>query len=131
MQDEIQRNLVARVEQMIHAAVDLRAIAIKGFPFQPFAVADFIVAVGKAAAGQAEGEIGVRSQSMVETEFGVNIRRGQGEPQREVGTEEIRLVMVIIGIGGQRGAAFHRLIVAELDEVALDRINLCPRHHRQ
>ena len=40
------------------------------------------------------------------------------------GAQEIRLVVVIIRVAGKRRVALHRLVVAELDEVALDGINL-------
>ena len=123
-QDEVQRNQVAGIEQMIDARGDFPAVAFEGLAGIVCAAMDFIVTVGKAAAGQAEAKIRVRPQTMDKAEFGIQIHRRHGQPQRQVRAQEIRLVMIIKRVAGERRMAFERLIVAELDQVALDRVNL-------
>ncbi len=49
---------------MINARRNFPAVAGEGFGWNEFAAADFVVAVGKSAAGQADGKIRVRPQSM-------------------------------------------------------------------
>ena len=66
-----------------------------------------------------------------EAEFGIQIHRRERQPQRQVRAQKIRLVVVIKGVAGKRRVALHRLVVAELDQVALDGINLrrCGQRH--
>ena len=128
---EIQRDELAGIEQVIHARGKFRAVAVVGFFLDPFAAANFIVAVGKTAAGHADGKIGIRAEAVDETEFRIEIDRRDGQPQREVRAEKIRLVVVVISVAGHRRAAFRRLVVADLDEVALERVNLRRRGERK
>ena len=59
-----------------------------------------------------------------EAEFGIQIHRRERQPQRQVRAQKIRLVVVIKSVTGKRRMAFHRLVVTELNQVALDGINL-------
>ncbi len=85
---------------------------------------DFIVAVGKTAARQSEAEICVRAEAVDEAKFGIHIDRRDGQPQREVRAEKIRLVVIIKGVARQRHVTLKRLVVTELDQIAPGRINL-------
>ena len=53
--------------------------------------------------------------------FGIQINRRDRQPQRQVRAQKIRLVVIIKRVAGQRRVTFKRLVVAELDQVALDR----------
>ena len=66
----------------------------------------------------------LRPKPVHKAEFGIQIHRRERQPQRQVRAQKIRLVVVIKGVAGKRRVAFHRLVVAELDQVALDGINL-------
>ena len=93
---------------MINAGRNFRAVAVKGFAGIIRAAADFVVAVGKPAAGQPEGKIRVRPKAVDEAEFGIQIHRRDRQPQREIGAQKIRLVVVIKGVAGKRRVAFER-----------------------
>ena len=41
--------------------------------------------------------------------------------------EKVRLIVIVKGVGGERRLAFDGLIVAELDQLALDGVNLRQR----
>ena len=127
--NQVQRNFVGGIEQMIDARRNFPAVAGEGFGLNEFAAADFIVAVGKSAARHAKGEIRVGSETMDEAEFGIQIHRRERQPQREVRAQEIRPVVVIKSVAGKRRVSLHRLVVAELDQVALDGVNLRRREH--
>src|SRR5579862_6648331 len=99
-------------------------MTVKGFPGVILAAADFIIVVAKPTASQAEGEIGFGPEAMDETEFGIQIHGRDRQPQREIGAQKIRLVMIIKGVTGERRVAFEGLIVTELNQVTLDRVNL-------
>ena len=100
-------------------------VAVKGFIGIIRAAADFIVVVGKPAAGHAHAKVRVRTQAVDKTELGIEIHRRDGETQSEIGVQEIRLVVIIKGITGKRRMTFQGLIVAELKQVAPDRVKLC------
>src|SRR5579859_2146752 len=109
---------------MINAGRDFRTVAVKRFAGIKRAAADFVIAVGKTAAGQAEAKIGIRPQAVDKTQFGIEVHRCERQSQGEVGAQKIRLVVIIKGVTGKRRMAFERLIIAELNQVALDRVNL-------
>ena len=69
-------------------------------------------------------EIRVRPQPVDKAEFGIEIHRRHCQPERQVRAQKIRLVMIVKRVTGKRRVALECLIVAELDQVALDRINL-------
>ena len=108
--NQVQRNFVGGIEQMIDARRDFAATT-------------------KSAAREAKGEIRVGSETMDEAEFGIQIHRRERQPQREVRAQEIRPVVVIKSVAGKRRVSLHRLVVAELDQVALDGVNLRRREH--
>jgi hypothetical protein len=129
-QKKIQRNQSARIEQMINARGNFPAVAVEGFARKKRAGANFIVAVAKTAAGDADAQVRVRTECADEAEFGVHINRRDRQPQRQVCAQKIRLVVIIKSIGRQRLVALEGLVVTELDEIALDRINLRGRKNR-
>src|ERR1035437_4702049 len=88
------------------------------------AAANFIVTVRKTAARQTDGKVRVRPQPADKAEFGIEIYRCERQPQRQVRAQEIRLVVIVKRVTGKRCVAFERRIVAELNQVAFDRINL-------
>jgi carbamoyl-phosphate synthase large subunit len=123
-QNEVQRNQVGGIEQMINARRNFAAAAFKGLAGIVRAAMDFVVAVGKTAARQADGKVRVRPQPVDKAELGIEIHRRHRQPERQVRAQEIRLVVIIKRVAGERRVALECLIVAELDQVALDRVNL-------
>src|ERR1035437_3920668 len=123
-QDKVQRYLVLRIEQMINARGNFPAVAVERFAFNPFPAANLVVTVRETAARRADGKIRVWPQPVNEAEFGIQINRRERHAQREVCPQKIRLVMIIKRVARQRRAAFERLVVADLNQVAFDRINL-------
>ena len=130
-QDVVQRNHFPRIEQVIQARGHFRAVAGEGLARIIRAAVDFIVAVGKTAAGQPEAKIRARPDAIDETQLGIHINRRDGQPQREVRAQKIRLVVIIKSVARDRHMALKRLIVAELDQVAPGRINLRRSEQRQ
>ena len=106
------------------AGGNFRAVAFKRFALIKRAAVNFIVAIGITAPGQANRKIGIRPETIDEAEIGIQINRRDGQSQREVRAQEIRLVVVIKRVARQRRMAFKSLVVAELHEVARGRINL-------
>ena len=123
-QNEVQRNFVAGIEQMINARGNFPAVAVERFGRQKCAVVNFIVIVPKTAAGQADAQIRVRPQRADEAQFRIQINRRERQPQRQVRPQKIRLVVIIKSVGGQRLVPLKRLVVTELDQVAPHGINL-------
>ena len=56
-------------------------MAEEGFVLAKIALADFGVAVGKAAAGQAEAHIGMWAERAADAEFRIHVDRGEGQAQ--------------------------------------------------
>ena len=123
-QDKVQRYPVLRIEPMINARGNFPAVAVERFAFNPFPAANLVVAVRETAARRADGKIRVWPQPVDEAEFGIQINRRERHAQREVRPQKIRLVVVIKRVARQRRAAFERLVVADLNQVAFDGINL-------
>ncbi len=115
---------------MIDAEGNFPAVADERFALQKFPTANLVVAVRKPAARQPDGKIRVRAESMDKTEFGIQIHRRERHAQGDVRAQKIRLVMVIKSVGGHRRVALERLVVAELDQVAADGVNLREAEHR-
>src|SRR5437667_2315850 len=67
---------------------------------------------------------------MANAQLGVQINRRDGQSQREVGLKELRLVVIVKRIAGERPASLQRLIVTELKEAPFFRIDLCVRRRR-
>src|SRR5882724_1554300 len=112
---------------MVNTAGKGGAVAGEGFLRQILSLAQLLVAVGEAATGEADAEIGIRAEGMGDAELGVEIDGRDGEAQGKVGFEEVGLVIIEKGIGGGGGAPLERHIVAELDEFAFDGVNLRER----
>ncbi len=92
---------------------------------QKLSLAHFVIAVRETAAGEAEAEIRVGAEQLAEAQFRIEIDRGDGEAQGEVGVvQEIGLVVIKKGVAGNGRAAFDGLVVAELEQFAFDRVNL-------
>ena len=126
---QVQRNEWAGVEQVVHTGRKLSAVAVERLAFNPFAGADFVVAVRKPAAGHANAQVGIGAQQVAETQFGIQVGGRDRQPQCEIGAQKIRVVVVVEGVARQWFPAFVRLVVAELNEVARDRVDL--GRHRQ
>ena len=129
-EDQIQRNQVAGIEQMINAGRNFAAVAVERLVGIIFAAVDFVVTVRKTAAGQADGEVRVRPQPVDKAEFGIEIHRRDRQPQRQVRAQKIRLVVIVKRVAGERRVALECLVVAELDQVALYGVNLRRRENR-
>ena len=109
---------------MIDARRNFPAVAFKGLAGIIGAAVDFVVAVGESAARQPDAEVRVRTQPVDKAEFGIQIYRRHRQTQGQIGAQKIRLVVIIIRVAGKRRVALQGLIVADLDQVALDRVNL-------
>src|SRR5258708_8153205 len=115
---------------MVNTAGKGGAVAGEGFLGQILSLAHLLVAIGEAAAGEADAEIGIRAEGMGDAELGVEIDGRDGEAQGKVGFEEVGLVIIEKSIGGGGGAPLERHIVAKLDEFAFDGVNLGKRGDR-
>src|SRR4051812_27398937 len=91
---------------------------------------DFRIAVGISAACDADTKVGVFAQQMAEAQFRVEISRGHGKAQREIGHEKMRLVAKIKSVAGKRRMALERSVIGDLDEFAGERIDLGKRRKR-
>ena len=80
---------------MINARGNFPTAAFEGLAGIECAAMNFIVAVGKSAARQADGKIRLRPQPVHEAEFGIKIHRRERQPQRQVRAQKIRLVVII------------------------------------
>src|SRR6266853_1284365 len=67
---------------------------------------------------------------MANSQLGVHVNRRDGQPQRQVGLNELRLVVIVKRVTGERPAALQRLIVTELKEPPFFRVDLCARRRR-
>ena len=123
-QDEVQRNQVAGIEQMIDACGDFAAVAVKRLAGIIGAAVDFVVAVGEPAARQADGQSPCSAPARGQSRIRNPDIPAPRQPQRQVRAQEIRLVVIVKRVAGKWRVTFERLVVAELDQVALDRINL-------
>ncbi len=119
-----ERNLPIGIEAVIQADGGFAAMAGEGFLAKEFSQPHFRVTVGKTAARQTDRQVRVRAQDMTNAQLGIDIDRRDGQPQREVGLQEPRLVEIVKQITGERSAALKRLIVPELKEPSFFRIDL-------
>ena len=85
---------------------------------------EFVIVVGKTAAGQTEAKIGVRPQQPDKARFRIQINRRHRQAQRDVGVEEIRLVQIVIAVTVNRRGPLHGLVAAQLNQLPPLRINL-------
>ncbi len=92
-------------------------MAGEGFFVIVLALADFVVAVGKAPATDTEAEIRVRREHTVNAEFPIQIDRRDGQAQGKIRGSKAGPVQVVISISTQGRMALDRLLVARLDQV--------------
>ncbi len=112
------------VEEVVEGDGGVAAVAGEGLFAVEVAEADFGVGVGESAAGDPEGEVGLGPEGAAEAEFGIEVNGGDRDAEGEVGADPLRSVHVVEGIGGEGATAFEGLVVADLDEVTRDRIDL-------
>src|SRR5438876_11063968 len=67
---------------------------------------------------------------MTNAQLGVHVNRRDGQSQGQVGLNELRLVVIVERVTGERPAPLQRLIVTELKEPPFFRVNLCMRSRR-
>src|SRR6266700_4632646 len=67
---------------------------------------------------------------MTNAQLGVHINRRDDQSQRQVGLNELRLVVIVKRITGERPAALQWLIITELKEPPFFRVDLCARRRR-
>src|SRR5260221_11978199 len=94
------------------------------FDRNKFPGANLIVAVGKTAASDADCIICVRAKAVDKTQLGIQINRRERKTQREICLKKIRLIVIIKCVTGEWHVALKRLIIAELNQVARNGINL-------
>jgi hypothetical protein len=68
---------------MIKPQAHLGSVADERLAGQVLALADFGVTVGKAAAGQADAQVGVWAKSLPDAQLGVQIGGSQGNAERQ------------------------------------------------
>lgn len=123
-QNQIERNFLIGIEQMINALRNFAAVAGERFGGNIFAIANLIVTVAITAAGQTDGVIGVWSEAVNEAEFRIQINRREGQAKCQIRFQEIRLVVIIKSVAGKGHVALKILIVAELNQITANRVNL-------
>lgn len=98
------------------------------FEFPP---ANFLVSIGKSSAGNTYPQIRVLAQQMAKSHLRIEISGRNCESQGKVRlAQKIRLVTVIICVAGKRRVTLHRHVVANLQQIALDRIDLTKGRQR-
>src|SRR5205814_10605815 len=115
-QNDVEGKQLVGIEPVIKANAGFRAMAYERLFAQVISPTNFPVTVGKSAAGQADGQVGVWAQGITDSEFGVHVNRSDGQSQCQVGLNELRLVVIVIRVTGKRPAALQRLIVTKLKE---------------
>ncbi len=91
----VERHPGAVVEQVINAGGQFRSMAGEGLFRQIFSLIDFIIGIRKAATRQPDADVRMRSQRIPDPQFRIEINRRDGRPQREIGAQEIRLIVII------------------------------------
>src|SRR5260370_39060160 len=97
-QHAAQGDLGTGVEEMINAQAQFGSVAEERFLLVKFALADFRVIVGEAAAGQPEAEVRVWAERAADPQRRLQAGGRDRQPQRQICAQELRLVAVIIGI---------------------------------
>jgi hypothetical protein len=124
-QEAVQGDHGAGIEEVIEGGAPLDTMAVKGLGWAVSALANLLVGVGKPAAGQVEAQVGMGVEHAGDAQFRIEVGRGDGEAEGKVGAQEARFVEVVEAVASQGGrVAFEGLVVAGLDELAGDRINL-------
>jgi hypothetical protein len=95
------------------------------FTLDKFPFTDLRIAVGESATGQAYAYVGVGSECSADAEFRVEINRSHRQAQRQIAAKKSRRVAVIECIAANRGMPLESLIIAQLDQLPRDRVNLC------
>lgn len=126
----VQRDALPRVEAVIEAGGEFAAVAIEGFALQKPAGPHLGIAVREPSASEAQPQVGLRPHGMAHAHFAVEVGGGHGQTQRQVRTHELGLVQIVEGINRQRSMPFERLVVAELQELPLDGVDLRPAGER-
>src|SRR2546427_2787138 len=67
---------------------------------------------------------------MANAQLGVHVNRRNGQSQRQIGLNELRLVVIVKRVTGKRPSSLQRLIVTELKEAPFFRIDLGVRRRR-
>src|SRR5437773_8646637 len=67
---------------------------------------------------------------MANAQLRVHVNRRDGQSQRQVGLNELRLVVIVKCVTGERPASLQRLIVTELKESPFFRVDLCVRRRQ-
>ena len=123
-QDGGERNELVRIEAMVNTRARFGSVPGEGLFTPVLSTPDFGVGVRETAARQTDGEVRVRTERLANAEFGIDVNGRDGQPQRQVRLDKARLVEIVKSVAGERPTALQRLIVTELKEPALLRIDL-------
>ena len=123
-QNSTQWNRVVRIKPVINAGGNLGTVTRKRLRLPQSPLPNFRITVGKTAPRNPKGQVGPLAQQLRQADFGIDVDRRDRQAQSDVRAEEIRIVAVIKCVAGDGPFSLDGLVVADLDELSLLRINL-------